>query len=63
MFTRKIIPKRTRFGPLEGVMTDDSSGILPSNGLIYSILSGGETFFLDISDEGLNVLTMIMLGI
>lgn len=54
VFTRKVIPKRTRFGPLEGIMTDDPSGILPSTGLIYSVLIGEETFFLDVSDEGLN---------
>lgn len=52
VFTRKVIPKRTRFGPLEGIMTDDPSGILPSTGLIYSVLIGEETFFLDVSDEG-----------
>ncbi|XP_063873690.1 uncharacterized protein LOC135107593 isoform X2 [Scylla paramamosain] len=52
VFTRKVIPKRTRFGPLEGIMMDDPRDILPSTGLIYSVLIGEKTFFLDISDEG-----------
>lgn len=53
VFSRKFIPKRTRFGPLGGVMMEDASGILPSSGLIYSVLSEDKTIFLDTSDEGM----------
>lgn len=52
MFVRKAIPKRTQFGPIEGVLKEDSNGSVSPHGLIYTIKQGDQTLHLDTSDEG-----------
>nr|XP_045593875.1 uncharacterized protein LOC123755358 isoform X2 [Procambarus clarkii] len=49
VFARKSIPKRTQFGPLEGIMKAEVSE--SPSGLVYTISSREEFAYLDTSDE------------
>ncbi|XP_047496828.1 uncharacterized protein LOC125044283 [Penaeus chinensis] len=51
VYVRKAIPKRTQFGPIEGVLKEDSNGSVSPHGLIYTINQGDQTLHLDTSDE------------
>ncbi|CAL4111182.1 unnamed protein product, partial [Meganyctiphanes norvegica] len=50
VFSRKLIPQRTQFGPLEGVMSQDSTGN-PSQGLLYTLDRGEHFLHIDTTDE------------
>lgn len=57
VFARKMIPKRTQFGPLEGVLLDtplnlDANSNIDQDGLKFYLESDlGSMHKLDISDE------------
>ncbi|KAK8738162.1 hypothetical protein OTU49_004078, partial [Cherax quadricarinatus] len=50
VFARKSIPKRTQFGPLEGVVKTEASET--PHGLVFTISSGEKVLYIDTSDEG-----------
>lgn len=54
VFTKKAIPLRTQFGPLEGVLLLNESENMkrePTNYLLYLIETEGTIYKLDVSDE------------
>lgn len=54
MFSKKAIPLRTQFGPLEGVLLLNETENMKremTNSLLYLIETEGTIYKLDVSDE------------
>ncbi|KAJ8941230.1 hypothetical protein NQ318_015662 [Aromia moschata] len=51
VFAKKAIPKRTQFGPLEGVLLLNNENIKNESSLVYLIEIEGSVYKMDVSDE------------
>ena len=51
---KKTIPKRTQFGPMEGILVRRDRGSVPPNptGLVLSVDNGGQLHTVDVSNPG-----------
>lgn len=59
VFTKKAIPSRTQFGPLEGILVINENENMkrePTNSLLYLIETEGTVYRLDVSDESKYIL-------